>query len=72
MSNCYKVEVETTGGYPANKADHAEGGYLDVQDGTVYILAGNMSDIEEIVKADKIISIERVGVGYVHEAQLKP
>jgi len=65
MSNCYKVEVETTNAYPADTTWHVEGHYLDCKKGVLYILASKMSEVEKVVVPERIKSIELVGVGYV-------
>lgn len=69
--NVYKVKVKTTNAsmdttygpthvdtYGTYNAD-----YVTVEKGFLYVMADSPSCVEEFVRSDMIISIERVGIG---------
>lgn len=66
--NCYKVKVRTTNS-SKDAAYGAEADYVSCEDSCLYVIARSPASVEKIIKAHVIISIERIGLGYVADEE---
>jgi len=66
--NCYKIEVKTTnavGNTTCNRLTELGGEYFDCEDGILYIVTENPKAIFDKFSNDTVISITKIGIGYV-------
>jgi len=51
----------------STKAGQKVDRFIPCIDGYIYVFCGPPSDIEKVVKADTVVSIELIGIGYIAE-----
>lgn len=70
--NCWKVKIKTTGalkdtGYRPIKPGDDSYKYIPCEHGLIFVFCDSPSEIEKVVKADTVLSIELMGIGYIAE-----
>ena len=67
--NCYKVKVKTTSSlndtFCITKSGTKETErYFECENGIIYVIGNNLTEIEKLFDEKVILSVERVGIGY--------
>lgn len=60
---CYRVKVVTTNAV-GNAVEFANGALMACDERTIYVTTQNPEDIYTSVGSERIVSVERIGIGY--------